>query len=233
MVSRRGFLYGFSGLGLCAAGSMFLIPDCRLQAAAQNLTGRARGPSSLNKKPFAVPEEWAEKLISAAESRIGKTVRYDPAYVGLAYPMGDVPDDRGVCTDVVIRAYRHAHAIDLQRLVHEDMRKYFSAYPKTWGLKRPDRNIDHRRVPNLERYFVRKGAALPVTRDARDYKPGDLVSQRLPGNLPHIGIVTHRPTDDGKRPLIVHNIGAGARLEDVLFKFSIKGHFRFVPRGAG
>lgn len=178
---------------------------------------------------FAQSEPWAQKLVSAAMSQIGRTTIYDPAYVGLSYPMGDVPIERGVCSDVVIRAYRDAFGIDLQQLVHEDMRRNFSRYPKRWDLKRPDRNIDHRRVLNLEVFFERRKARLDVTNWAQDYKPGDIVSQMLPGNLPHMAIVSHRASADGTRPMVVHNIGAGARLEDSLFAFQITGHFRFSP----
>ena len=175
-------------------------------------------------------EAWAKRLIEAATAQVGVTVIYDPSYSRIDFPNGDVPRERGVCTDVVIRAYRDAFGIDLQRLVNDDMRAAFPAYPKTWGLSRPDRNIDHRRVPNLERFLERKGAAVPVSDVPDDYLPGDLVTQRLPGGLPHIGIVSDaRSSFGGTRPLLVHNIGAGARIEDVLFGFRIVGHFRFPP----
>jgi len=177
----------------------------------------------------AQSQPWTTRLVDAALDQVGVTVIYDPAYVRLDYPDGDVPAERGVCTDVVVRAYRKAFDVDLQRLVNEDMRAAFSAYPTIWGRKQPDRNIDHRRVPNLETFFKRKGAALEVVDDPAVYRPGDLVTQRLPGNLPHIAIVTGRMTPDGKRPLVVHNIGAGARVEDTLFAFRIVGHFRFAP----
>lgn len=176
-----------------------------------------------------VVEPWAEKLIKSGETQIGETVLYDPAYVQLAYPGGDVPRDRGVCTDVIVRAYRDAFGIDLQKLVHEDMRSAFTAYPRTWGLKQPDRNIDHRRVPNLETFFARQGASLAVSANAGDYRAGDLVSQRLPAGQPHIGIVSAKANQAGTRPLMIHNIGAGARAEDVLFTFEIVGHYRFKP----
>ncbi|KAB2655330.1 DUF1287 domain-containing protein [Brucella tritici] len=179
--------------------------------------------------PAAEVEPWAQKLIAAAESQVGTTVRYDPAYTQLKYPGGDVPLDRGVCTDVIIRAYRQALNADLQALVHNDMRKAFTQYPRNWGLKRPDPNIDHRRVPNLAVFFNRSNAALPVTKAAQDYRPGDLVAQMLPGNLPHIAIVTQRYNAEGTRPLVVHNIGAGTRVEDRLFEFPITGHFRYRP----
>jgi len=165
-------------------------------------------------------------VAAAAEARTLRPELYDPAYRVIGYPMGDVPDDRGVCTDVVIRAFRNA-GIDLQVLVHQDMRRAFAAYPSLWGLKRPDRNIDHRRVPNLETFFKRRGLALPLSRNAADYQTGDVVSWRLTGtNLPHIGIVSSRRSANWT-PLIVHNIGAGSQLEDVLFAWPMTGWFRW------
>jgi len=138
-----------------------------------------------------------------------------------------VPIERGVCTDVVIRAYRGGLGVDLQKRVHEDMRRHFANYPPIWGLARPDPNIDHRRVPNLETFFRRKGASRPVSDRAADYLPGDLVTMRLPGNLPHIAVVTNQISGDGVRPKLIHNIGAGARLEDMLFTFPVAGHYRY------
>jgi hypothetical protein len=178
-----------------------------------------------------IPAE-AEKLITAAESQIGRTLYYDPAYVKLAYPGGDVPIERGVCTDVVIRAYRDGLGLDLQRLVHEDMRGSFAAYPKNWGLKSPDRNIDHRRVPNLQTFFRRRGTELTLPGDAKEFAPGDLVTMMLPGNLPHIGIVSDSRTDDDTRPLFIHNIGGGARREDILANFRLTGRYRYFGKSA-
>jgi len=165
-------------------------------------------------------------LVDAALAQTQRQVAYDGSYRRIAYPNGDVPANIGVCTDVVIRAYR-AIGIDLQQRVHEDMRISFASYPKLWGLSKPDSNIDHRRVPNLQIYFKRQGAALRVSSDAIDYKIGDLVTWMLPGNLPHVGIVTDRRSSDGKRPLVVHNIGHGPQLEDTLFAYPITGHYRF------
>ena len=170
----------------------------------------------------------APPLVDAARAQIGVTVLYDPAYQRLAYPGGDVAPERGVCTDVVIRAYRKL-GLDLQRLVHEDMKKAWPAYPKKWGLKNTDRNIDHRRVPNLQTFFTRHGTALAPARDARAYQPGDIVTWMLPGQLPHIGIVSDQKSAAGV-PLIIHNIGAGTRLEDALFRFPITGHYRYAAR---
>ncbi|MGQ3210536.1 DUF1287 domain-containing protein [Shinella sp.] len=166
----------------------------------------------------------ADRLVAAARKQVGVTLTYDAAYSRLDYPGGDVPRERGVCTDVLVRAYRDGLGIDLQVLVHEDMRRAFSAYPALWGLKKTDRNIDHRRVPNLQAFFKRAGAALA---SSENYLPGDIVSQMLPGNLPHIGIVADERSSDGSRPIVVHNIGAGARLEDVLFAYPITGHYRY------
>lgn len=172
------------------------------------------------------PEDtFALKVAAGAEARAKKAEVYDPAYVKLAYPMGDVADDRGVCTDTVIRAFRHA-GVDLQVKVHEDMASNFGVYPKIWGLTKPDRNIDHRRVSNLETYFKRKGGARTLSKAAADYRAGDIVSWRLTGGgLPHIGVVT-RNTQNGQ-PLIAHNIGAGTREEPCLFDWPMSGWFRF------
>jgi len=168
-----------------------------------------------------------DKLVTSARKQIGVTVRYDPAYTALVYPNGDVPSDRGVCTDVVIRAMRDALSRDLQQLLHEDMRGNFSVYPKNWSLARPDRNIDHRRVPNLKTWFKRQGYQLPLT-DARDpakFLPGDLVTCTVPPHLPHIMIVSDRKSEAGV-PLVIHNIGGGACEEDRLFQFPLTGHYR-------
>jgi uncharacterized protein YijF (DUF1287 family) len=153
------------------------------------------------------PADRAARLVAAAESQVGVTVRYDNSYRRLVYPGGDVPLEVGVCTDVLVRAYRRALGIDLQQRVHEDMRRAWRVYPKIWGLSRPDANVDHRRVPNLEVYFRRHGVALPPSSDPDAYRAGDIVSWRLAGGQPHIGLVTARRTDG--RPLVVHNIGAG------------------------
>lgn len=174
-------------------------------------------------------ETFEEQLVAAAIERTQHTVRYDGSYFSIEYPDGDVPAELGVCTDVVIRTYRGV-GIDLQRLVHEDMSTHFSEYPskRIWGLTRPDRNIDHRRVPNLQAFFSRHGEVLPVSNDPQDYSAGDLVTWMLPGNLPHIGVVTDKVSPSTGKPMIVHNIGAGPKLEDVLFSYSIDGHFRYA-----
>jgi uncharacterized protein YijF (DUF1287 family) len=165
-------------------------------------------------------------LISAARKQIGVTVTYDPAYSRLSFPNGDVPRNKGVCTDVIIRAYRDALGLDLQALVNADMKRGFSAYPKRWGLKSTDRNIDHRRVPNLETFLTRQGARLVLSSDAASWQPGDIMTCLVGGNLPHIGIVSDRKTLFG-RPLVIHNIGRGTQEEDILFAFKLMGHFRW------
>lgn len=169
-------------------------------------------------------------LEQAALERLKHQVTYDGRYLSIAYPNGDVPDTIGVCTDVVIRAYRSL-GVDLQQQVHIDMRNNFAAYPskRIWGLTRPDSNIDHRRVPNLRVFLRRHGQSLPPSRQASEYRSGDLVTWVLPGNLPHIGIVTSKTSTDGKRPLIVHNIGRGVELSDMLFTYKITGHYRYLP----
>ena len=164
-------------------------------------------------------------IVSAARAQVGRTTIYDPSYVRLDYPGGDVPIDKGVCTDVVVRALRDGLGMDLQKRVHEDMRVAFSRYPKIWGLRRPDANIDHRRVPNLRRYFQRKGYSLAVTTRPGDYLPGDLVTCTVPPNRPHIMIISDRKTVRGI-PLVIHNIGRGAQEEDSLFAFPLTGHYR-------
>ena len=166
------------------------------------------------------------ELSSSALELTKQKVTYDPSYFSIDYPNGDIPSDKGVCTDVVIRAYRKI-GIDLQKEVHEDMKANFNAYPKIWGLKSTDKNIDHRRVPNLMTFFKRKGAEKPITKKATDYKPGDVVCWNLGGAITHIGIVVEKKARDGKRNLIVHNIGSGQVLEDCLFNYKIIGHYRY------
>ena len=171
-------------------------------------------------------KDFYEKLSDAAISITKDKVRYDGKYYTIPYPNGDVPKDRGVCTDVVIRAYRKL-GIDLQKEVHEDMKKNFSKYPKSWGLKFTDTNIDHRRVPNLQAFFNRKGEVKPTTTKASDYKPGDIVTWMLPGKLPHIGIVVNKKSLKGNGYQVVHNIGYGQVIQDCLFDYKITGHYRY------
>ena len=178
--------------------------------------------------PCFADSALATKFAHAAAGLENRTVVFDSSYRRIAYPLGDVPANVGVCADVVVRAFRGI-GIDLQRLVHEDMQRQFSAYSNLWGLTRPDANIDHRRVPNLRTFFRRQGTTLKITENPNNYRPGDLVTWNLTprGSLPHIGIVTQKRSLDGTRPLIMHNMGGGQVFEDILFKFQITGHFRY------
>lgn len=171
-------------------------------------------------------EAFFSTLADSAESLSKDYVIYDPSYFSLAYPNGDVPKDKGVCTDVVIRAYRKV-GIDLQKEVHVDMKNNFNSYPKNWGLKTTDENIDHRRVLNLMVYFKREGAEKPITNNPMDYLPGDIVCWNLGGALTHIGVLIDKKSKDGRRNLIIHNIGAGQVIEDCLFSYRIIGHYRY------
>jgi uncharacterized protein len=173
----------------------------------------------------ASEEASAVSIVRAAREQIGKTVGYNPSYRTLKYPNGDIPIKVGVCTDVVVRALRSSLGMDLQKAVHEDMKANFSEYPQNWGLKRPDKNIDHRRVPNLQTFLKRSRLALPVSKDPQDYQPGDLVTCIVPPNLPHIMIVSDRANAKGQ-PMVIHNIGSGTMEEDRLFEFKITGHYR-------
>jgi uncharacterized protein YijF (DUF1287 family) len=170
--------------------------------------------------------DFTRTLVNAAIERTEHRVIYDGSYRTISYPGGDVPDSIGVCTDLIVRAYR-AVGIDLQKEVHEDMTTAFDSYPDNWGLTKPDPNIDHRRVLNLRTFFRRRGVELPVTEDPEDYRPGELVTWMLPGNLPHVGLVTNERSRDGERPMIVHNIGSGPEIEDMLFRFEITGHYSY------
>ncbi len=225
-------------LGAACAAQFPFGPSPEARADAQRPAAEAqpetRGETQAENRAETRTENSApgRRLAEAAIARVGRTVAYDGRYRRLAYPMGDAPDHLGVCTDLVVRAYRAALGVDLQALVHQDMVRAFDRYPQAWGLTRPDPNIDHRRVLNLERFFTRQGAALPPSADPGAYRPGDLVTYRLPGGRPHIGVVTDRRSAAG-RPLIAHNIGSGAQLEDFLFAYPIVGHYRFTPRRPG
>ena len=170
--------------------------------------------------------DFFDRLADSAFVLTKQRVEYDPAYFRIAYPNGDVPPDKGVCTDVVIRAYRKM-GIDLQKEVHEDMKANFSKYPNNWGLKTTDRNIDHRRVPNLMVFFARHGVVLKMSQDSEDYLPGDIVCWDKGYGISHIGIVSKKKTFLEKRPMIIHNTGAGQVLEDCIFSFKIIGHYRY------
>lgn len=186
------------------------------------LTNESKAQLQTANKPYAT------KLSDAALAIVDPNIIYDPSYFGIKYPNGDIPKNKGVCTDVIIRAYRKL-GIDLQKEVHEDMKCHFSKYPnlKKWGMTKTDTNIDHRRVPNLEIFFERKGTKLAVSKNASDYQTGEIVTWLINNKLPHIGIVTNRKSKDGKRNLIVHNVGNGQVLEDCLFRYTIVGHFKY------
>ena len=173
--------------------------------------------------------DFFTRLSKAALAQTRSTVTYDPSYRRIPFPNGDVPANVGVCSDVVIRAYR-ALGIDLQARVNDDMTRAFAAYPRLWGLSAPDPSIDHRRVPNLATFLRRQGAARPVSQDPTAYRAGDLVTWMLAGNRPHIGVVSALRSSDGRRPLVVHNVGWGPKLDDSLFAFPITGHFRWSGR---
>jgi uncharacterized protein len=221
-IQRRRLVAALSFALSCA------LPGCGDSNAQSGPQSPASSSASARHASRPATTSHAIALVAAARKQIGVTVSYDPAYMRLPYPGGDVPASRGVCTDVVIRALR-ARNIDLQQRVHEDMRAHFAKYPKKWGLRGPDSNIDHRRVPNLQTWFERQGWSLPVTSRAADYRAGDLVTWMLPGNLPHIGIVSDRRTMLGGAPLIIHNIRRGTREEDILFDHKITGHYRPKP----
>jgi hypothetical protein len=219
-------------LALACAGCGAASKASQDARAWANQTRAARQQADVPRPSSGSP--FLDKLVEAAVERTSHQVRYDASYFRISYPNGDVPAEVGVCTDEVIRAYR-AVGVDLQREVHEDMERAFDSYPYKWGLKKTDANIDHRRVPNLMTFFERQGAQLPVTDDARDYKPGDLVTWDLNSQMTHIGIVVNVPSDaDANRLLIVHNIGAGPQMEDVLFNWKITGHYRYTgPKEEG
>ena len=214
------------------SGTKLLLLICILAAG-----GCQRQTPVINHEPAVPPSPTVKSLpenappqlkqmLDGAIAQAGVTTGYDPSYVALDYPGGDVPEKTGVCSDVVVRAFRKA-GVDLQKEVHEDMKAARSAYSTRWGAIGPDRNIDHRRVLNLMTYFTRRGKSLPVSNNATDYQPGDVVAWELTNGVDHIGIVTNMLSDSEDRYLIVHNIGAGTRIEDVMFAWIITGHYRF------
>jgi uncharacterized protein len=199
---------------LCRFDRRRVLAGALAVASTPSAFARAAGPRS---------------LVEAAMAQIGVTTIYDPAYVRLTFPGGDVDAARGVCTDVVVRAYRRAFNFDLQQALNDDMKRAFGAYPRRWNLSAPDPNIDHRRVPNLATFFARRGAARPVPASADAWQAGDVVTQMIPGGRPHIGIVSDKRTPDGKRALVIHNIGRGTQVEDILDLFQITGRYVFFP----
>lgn len=207
---------------VCAAliGAALLAAGC--SSAGGNVGVRGVRPTGASELPTATPEAYA--LVRAALTQVGVTTSYDPSYVKIAYPNGDVPIETGVCTDVVVRAFRGV-GVDLQQLVHEDMAANFELYPRRWNLTGPDPNIDHRRVPNLEVYFDRQGWRVPIAEEGSAYLPGDIVTWQV-AKRPHIGIVSAEESPAGARYLVIHNIGQGTQVADDLFRFEITGHFR-------
>ena len=216
---RCGFNFVRLALFLFAPVLGFLAP-------AQPEVAQSQSIPELHRREFLL------RLVAAAIERTHHAVRYDPAYVRISYPGGDVPPDTGVCRDEIIRSYRSV-GVDLQKEVHEDMVRNFDLYPRKWRwlLSRPDPNIDHRRVPNLMVFFGRKGESLSLSGRADDYTPGDLVTWDLGGGVPHIGIVVEQKSPQGGRYMIVHNIGQGPRMEDVLFSWKVTGHYRYFGPG--
>ena len=220
MISR---LFQFALICITLAGSL------RAQEASPASIQEALLSHSSDVAPEA--DKVIAVLVKAAKERTLHEVTYNGSYFSISYPNGDIPSNIGVCTDLVIRAFRKA-GVDLQKKVHEDMAKNFDLYPsrKIWGLTGPDKNIDHRRVPNLQVFFERYGVSLEISEDAKDYLPGDLVTWMLPGKLPHIGIVIDERAGDGDRLLIAHNIGAGPKINDILFDYPITGHYRYTGK---
>ena len=205
--------------------AVLAVNGCQRQAPVIS-RGPAVPPSPVIKPLPDNASPQLKQMLEGAIGQAGVTTGYNPAYVALDYPGGDVPENTGVCSDVVVRAFRKA-GVDLQKEVHEDMTAARSEYSNKWGANKPDRNIDHRRVLNLMTYFTRQEKSLPISLSARDYQPGDVVAWELTNGIDHIGIVTNMLSDSEDRYLIVHNIGAGTRIEDVLFAWTIKGHYRF------
>jgi uncharacterized protein YijF (DUF1287 family) len=211
---------------LTLAVALLSVSACQQQSARALAPLR---PPEQQTETRALPEKSSPNLklvIDGAIDQVGRTTSYDPSYQKLDYPNGDVPIETGVCSDVIIRAFRKA-SIDLQQDVHEDMKSNFSAYPTKWGLKSPDSNIDHRRVPNLQTFFARKGKSLQTTSGSENFLPGDVVTWDLGGGVDHVGLVTNVWSKPTERYLIVHNIGAGTRMEDALFSWKITGHYRY------
>lgn len=214
----RGVMFGF----------LFANLACSQSSAVESVKNYLpTSPSPATSHSVEVSSDKVKKILESAVEQTQKTKTYDPAYVVLPYPNGDVPLETGVCSDVIIRSFRNA-GIDLQKEVHEDMRGNFAVYPRKWGLTAPDTNIDHRRVPNLQTFFKRRGKSLEITQIAANYKPGDVVAWDLNGRgLTHIGIVSNVRNEDNSRFLIIHNIGSGTKTEDVLFDWKIIGHYRY------
>lgn len=218
------------GPAACLLTGCLIIFGAACQSHYPSTRFKAPSPPVSSSKPLsdtASPE--LKQLIESAVAQTKVTTGYDPSYTGIDYPGGDVAPETGVCSDVIVRGFRKA-GIDLQKEVHEDMGEAWAEYPKKWGAAGRDKNIDHRRVLNLTTYFNRKNKSLPITTNRDDYKPGDIVAWKLSEGVEHIGVVVNEWSEQSKGYLIVHNIGAGARLEDVLFAWEIIGHYRYFER---
>ena len=204
----------------------FVLTSCVNNQSFNSTTNAENRTTEIERDSVPTNQNFEDKLSDAAISLTKDKVQYDPAYLSLKYPNGDVPADKGVCTDVIIRAYRKL-GIDLQKEVHEDMQDNFEAYPKNWHLRKTDTNIDHRRVPNLMTFFTRKGEKKTVTNDPENYHYGDIVTWDVSSNLPHVGILINQKSADKKRYLVVHNVGRGQEISDCLFAYTLTGHFVF------
>ncbi len=213
-----------------AIGSFFVRPLIPFLTAQQDLTSGSNLENAISS--MEKDAGFGSRLAADALRRTKAKLVYDRTYYKIDYPMGDIPARKGVCTDVIIRSYR-AEDIDLQVLVHEDMKKHFRDYPQIWSLHKPDENIDHRRVPNLQRFFNRQGGSLPVTQDSADYQPGDVVAWRLVNGATHIGIVVPGPGEKADERWIVHNIGSGPSWENGLFSYEVIGHYRYDGKKDG
>ena len=227
MVKITNAIRGFSfSLILFSLACQTDLPIAAQQGERQN-SSASTIVADEKPKLAAITSPEIRKILESANRQIEITKNYDPAYIVIAYPNGDVAPEKGVCTDVIIRSFRNA-GVDLQKEVHEDMSANFAVYPKRWNLKSPDTNIDHRRVPNLQTFFTRKGKSLPITQSSEKFQPGDVVAWDLDGRgLTHIGVVSNVWNEQTKRYSIIHNIGAGATLEDVIFNWKIIGHYRY------
>ena len=203
---------------------MILMTSACAPGVGGSRASAKRAAENLTRKPISNSPQ-IKRTVDSAIDQTQYTTEYDPAYTRLEYPGGDVPRERGVCADVVVRAFRSA-GVDLQKEIHEDMAQHFAAYPNKWGARKPDSNIDHRRVPNLMTFFERTGKSVPITKKPADYLPGDIVAWELDSRLLHIGLVTDVVADGTPNYLAVHNIGAGAKIEDVLMAWKIIGHYR-------
>lgn len=223
IVSKKAIIIFLALAAMIFSGAFYFFNY--IKSGSLIIMGSAYNPS-VRQNLSEEEKKFLENFVDAAIERTNYEVVYNPSYMAIDYPNGDVPEDQGVCADVIIRAYRKL-GIDLQKEAHQDMAENFDLYPKLWGLEKPDTNIDHRRVPNLMAFFKRRGQTLPITKNPNDYLPGDIVAWTFNFGKTHIGIVIDKLSSDKQRPLIVHNIGAGPKINDVLMKWEIIGHYRY------